>query len=158
MATAQAPEHSDSSTLAEEARALLARSRHGALATIARDGGHPHASLVAVATSAHGAPLVLISGLAVHTKNLEADPRASVLVAESGASDPLTAPRLTVVGVMARSQDEDDRARYLAAHPDAAQFAKFSDFGFWRLEITSAYYVGGFGRIRSLRPEDLRSP
>ena len=158
MATAQAPEQPDRSTLASEARALLARARYGALATIARDGGHPHASLVAVATSAHGAPLLLISGLAVHTKNLEADPRASVLVAESGVTDPLTAPRLTVVGVMGRSRDEDDRARYLAAHPDAGQFAQFSDFGFWRLEIASAHYVGGFGLIRSLGPEDLQSP
>src|SRR5271154_790070 len=89
------------------AKGLLRSTRAGALATIDRNTGHPFASLVNVATDADGAPLILISRLATHTANLEADGRASVLLAAGGKGDPLGHPRLTLIGSFIRGARED---------------------------------------------------
>ncbi len=80
------------------AKALLRATRAGSLATIDRNTGHPFASLVNVATDSDGSPLILISRLSTHTANLEADGRASVLLAATGKGDPLAHPRLTLLG------------------------------------------------------------
>src|SRR5664279_1565648 len=85
------------------AKSLLRATRVGTLATLDRNSGHPFASLVNVATDADGAPLILVSGLATHTANLECDGRASLLLAEIGKGDALAHPRLTVLGAMAPS-------------------------------------------------------
>ncbi|HEY8075105.1 MAG TPA: pyridoxamine 5'-phosphate oxidase family protein [Labilithrix sp.] len=128
------------------AHELLAKASHGTLATIGlRPAGHPFASLVAVANDA-SRPLLLLSSLAEHTKNLEADGRASILLAEAG----LAAARVTILGACARVPDaerEAARAIFLAAHPDAAQYVDFEDFGFWRIEPAELRVVVGFGRM-----------
>src|SRR6186997_3196217 len=80
------------------AKGLLRTIRAGALATIDRETGFPFASLATVATDWDGSPLLLLSRLASHTANLESDPRASILLSETGKGDPLAHPRLTVIG------------------------------------------------------------
>lgn len=129
-------------------RRLMREARFGALGTLEADGA-PYTSLVAVAPDANGAPGLLVSGLARHTHNLMRDARASLLLA-SGGADPLDAPRASLLGRVVKSEDGDLRVRYLARHPGAAQYADFTDFAFYRLEVAEAHLVEGFGRIVTL--------
>src|ERR1700738_4095230 len=103
------------------AKGLLRATRAGALATIDRNTGHPFASLVNVATDADGSPVILVSRLSTHTANIEADPRASILLASTGKGDPLAHPRLTVLGTFAnieRNTPDGTRVqrRFLSRH------------------------------------------
>lgn len=145
---------------AATARRLMRAARHGSLATLRPGTGAPFASLVAVATLPGGAPVLLLSDLAVHTANLAADPRASLLVATAGEGDLLAAPRAGVEGRLVRlgAADPDHataRRRYLARHPEAAGYVDFTDFAFWRLDVAGAHVVAGFGRIAEVPAEGL---
>ena len=138
-------------TYAERARTLAHQGRAGTLATVSRKHpGHPFASLMPYALDEQGRPLMLISSMAVHTQNALADPRASLLVTQEAAGDPLAAGRLTVMGE-ARPVPEADksgvRAAYLARHVNAAYWVDFDDFSFWRLEPADLYFVGGFAAM-----------
>lgn len=143
---------------AGEARALVSAARTATLSTIAtRPAGHPFGSLVALAVDARGRPLLLLSSLAEHTKNLEASPRASILVAAEGG---LAAARVTLLGRCVRVPDaeiEEVRATYLAAQPEAAAWASFRDFAFWRLEIEDVRIVSGFGKMGWIAADDYAS-
>ena len=142
-----------------EARQLLRQSRTGTLATLNRDGGTPYGSLVNVATDVDGRPIILISRLAWHTRNLLADGRASLLVAEPPAEgDALTGARVTVMGRFATCNEARLRRRYLARHPEAHMYVDFGDFGFWRLEPEIIHAVAGFGRIETLMSDEVFSP
>ena len=142
--------------LAADARGLVRRALKATLATIASGSGYPYASLITVATEASGAPIFLISALAQHTKNLAGDPRASILFDGTGAAgDPLQGARVTLFGRAEKVADEGVRRRFLARHPEAAFYADFPDFAFWRLEVEGAHYIGGFGRIVDLSPAEL---
>ncbi len=90
-----------------------------------------------------------ISRLAEHTKNLERDSRASLLVAEGGSIDPLANGRVTMLGVCTRVENDrgSARAAFLASHPNALYYADFRDFAFWRLQVASVRYIGGYGRM-----------
>ena len=142
---------------AEIARSLLRRSRQGALATLMPGSGDPYCSLVNVASTHDASPILLISKLAVHTKNILADPRVSLMLDERGAGDPLEGARIMVAGVAEEARDDKDalRQRYLAAHPSAEMFAGFGDFGFFRIVIKGVHLVAGFGRIVDLRAADV---
>lgn len=134
------------------ARDLLARCGTATLATLGAQG-HPFASFVTTTPDGGGAPLLLLSRLAAHTRNLERDPRASLLLVEpeQDAPDPLARSRLTVTGTMERANDQDAaRAAFLARHSQAAAYAGFADFHVWRLAPDSFYLVAGFGRIAEL--------
>lgn len=136
-------------SLAERARTLLHQARTGALATLSsRRPGHPFASLMPYAPDAEGRPLLLISRLAEHTRNLETDPRASLLVTPPGVEDePLAAGRVTLMGEARRLRGDEAagaRTLYLARHPGAGDWVDFGDFGFWRLDVREVYVVGGF--------------
>ncbi|HUO55701.1 MAG TPA: pyridoxamine 5'-phosphate oxidase [Rhodoblastus sp.] len=126
-----------------------------ALATLARDTSYPFVSLTSVASDCDGAPLLLLSGLAHHTKNLRADSRGSLLLTEGGKGDPLAHPRLTIVGRLAPTADSRARARFLRRHPKAALYADFPDFSFWRLEPEAAHLNGGFARAADYSGGDL---
>jgi hypothetical protein len=144
----------------EVAKSLLRATRVGTLATLDRNSGHPFASLVNVATDADGAPLILVSGLATHTANLECDGRASLLLAEIGKGDALAHPRLTVLGTfvpVARDAADDPRTRrrFLARHPKSELYAGFGDFAFWRMDVVSAHLNGGFARAADLTAADV---
>jgi putative heme iron utilization protein len=140
------------------ARSLLRRRRQGALATLMTADGAPYCSLVNVASHADGSPILLISRLAVHTKNILADSRVSLMLDERNAGDPLEGARIMVAGRAEEvGSNELDvlRRRYLNAHPSAEAFAEFKDFSFFRLAPSSAHLVAGFGRIVDLRPEQF---
>ena len=124
------------------------------------DAGWPYASLVQVATDDAGAPLLLISKLAEHTKNIAADDRVSLLFdGTAGLSEPLTGPRASLQGRAVVTTDPRDRERFLARHPGAAGYAGFADFGFHRIDPTRAHLVAGFGRISWIEaPDILLSP
>lgn len=140
------------------AKSLLRRSRQGALATLMPGTGDPYCSLVNVASLPDGAPILLISRLAVHTKNVLADARVSLMLDERVAGDPLEGARIMVAGRAEALSGEDAavaRRRYLAAHPSAEAFADFTDFGFFRIAPTGLHLVAGFGRIIDLKPSQF---
>jgi len=142
------------------AKVLLRTTRSGTLATLDRNTGHPFASLVNVATDVDGAPVILVSRLSTHTANLEADGRASILLAATGKGDPLAHPRLTVLGAFAQVPHSDEgeprlRRRFLARHPKSELYAGFADFSFWRLDVASAHLNGGFARAADLTAADI---
>ena len=136
---------------AERARTLAHLGRTGTLATASRKHpGHPFASVMPYALDERGRPLLLISSMAMHTQNLVADARASLLVTQPTAGDPLAAGRLTLMGearAVPRTESDGPRAAYLARHANASYWVDFDDFGFWRLEPIDLYFVGGFGAM-----------
>lgn len=140
---------------ARVAKQLLRTVRAGTLATLGQDDGMPFASLVTVATAIEGSPLLLLSGLAAHTANVDADPRASILLAATGKGDPLAHPRLTVLGRIERTEDDAARRRFLARHPKAALYADFPDFSFRRMAVENAHLNGGFARAARLAAAEL---
>lgn len=135
-------------TDAERSRTLLAAAGTGSLATIGA-GGFPFGSLVSHAVDPRGRPLLLLSDLAEHSRNLAADPRASLMAVERGAGDPLALARVTVLGTVEELRGDERAAAlpvYRAAQPGAF-YADFADFRLYRLEVSSVRYVGGFGRM-----------
>jgi putative heme iron utilization protein len=137
------------------ARRLIRITRHGALATIETATTAPYASLVSTATDMDGVPIILISRLAVHTANIEANPVVSVLFAAVGRSDPMTHPRVSVLARAQKVEQPRIRRRFLSRHPDAALYVDFADFAFYRLQPERAHLVAGFGRIVDLTGAQL---
>lgn len=137
------------------ARHLLRTIRTAALATNDPASGHPLATLVTVATAMDGSPLLLLSGLSLHTRNLRADPRASLLLVQGGKGDPLAHPRLTLVGRFEEVAAEAARGRFLARHPKAKLYVELPDFRFFRMAVAGVHLNGGFARAAPLRPIDV---
>jgi heme iron utilization protein len=141
------------------ARRLLRGARTAALASRMAAGaaeGWPHASLVLLATAPDAAPILLLSRLAEHTRNLGADERVALLVdGTADLAEPLTGARLSVQGRARHSADPADRARYLRRHPSAAAYADFGDFAFYRVAVERAHLVAGFGRIHWLTAAEV---
>jgi len=140
------------------ARSLLRRSRQGALATLMAGNGDPYSSLVNVASHPDGSPILLISRLALHTKNLLADPRVSLMLDERVAGDPLEGARIMLAGRAEEATGDGaelSRRRYLWAHPSAEAFAEFKDFSFFRIKPHGLHLVAGFGRIIDLKPDQF---
>ena len=140
------------------ARSLLRRSRQGALATLMAGSGDPYCSLVNVASHADGSPILLVSRLALHTRNILGDSRVSLMLDERAEGDPLEGSRIMLAG-RAEEASADDleilRRRYLNAHPSAETFVSFKDFSFFRIRPGGAHLVAGFGRIVDLKPEQF---
>ena len=137
------------------ARSLLRRSRQGALATLMAGSGDPYCSLVNVASHADASPILLISRLALHTRNILADNRVSLMLDERAAGDPLEGARIMLAGRAEEAADEAAamlRQRYLNAHPSAEAFVDIVDFSFFRIVPSGAHLVAGFGRIIDLQP------
>jgi len=137
------------------AKKLLREARSGALATLMPGSGDPYCSLVNVATTIGAAPVLLLSELALHTKNLHSDTRASLMVDERKVGDPLEGARVMLMGRCVKDDDAATRVAYLRRHPDAEMYANFSDFSFYRMDIGHAHLVAGFGRIVDLKPQDI---
>jgi hypothetical protein len=128
--------------------ALATRLPEGAQTPEPGSGGWPYASLVLLAVDQTAAPLLLISDLAEHTKNIRADPRVALLVdGTAGLADPLTGARASLLGRAVPCDDAAALARYVARHPSAAGYAGFRDFHLFRVSVTAAHLVAGFGRI-----------
>jgi hypothetical protein len=142
----------------------MRRQTHAALATCLAEEplGQPYASLVALAFDHDSSPLLLLSDLAQHSRNIAADNRVSLLF--DGASrdplapggDPLAEPRLSVLGAAARCDDPRLLARFAARHPGAAAYAGFADFHLYRMTLARGHLVAGFGRISWIDGADLR--
>lgn len=139
------------------AKSLLRRSRQGALATLMVGSGDPYCSLVNLASHPDGSPILLISRLAVHTKNILTDSRVSLMLDERAAGDPLEGARIMLSGRAEQAEDEKDllQRRYLSAHPSAEAFVSFKDFSFFRIRPMATHLVAGFGRIVDLAPEQF---
>ncbi len=137
-------------TFAERARTLLYLGRIGSLSTLSRkQPGFPFGSLMPYGLDDHGRPIFLISTMAMHTQNLQADPRASLLVTQEGTDgEPLGASRVTLVGNVLPAPDTEvaeARKLYLARHANSKYWVDFEDFSFYRMNLVDLYYVGGFG-------------
>jgi putative heme iron utilization protein len=152
----------------ERARTLLHMGRIGSLSTLSRkQQGFPFGSVMPYGLDERGRPIFLISTMAMHTQNLQADSRASLLVTQLDSSgDPLGASRVTLVGnVCAVPQTDLPEARklYLSRHANSKHWVDFEDFSFYRMEVVDVYYVGGFGvmgwvsasEYRLARPDPL---
>ncbi len=136
-------------TPAEEARTLLAGTSSATLATLTADG-EPWASLVTYGALADGSPVLCVSTMAEHGRNLEADPRASLLVSEAQAGDdPLAVGRVTLAG-RAERPAEADAAAARAAHPGGEYYADFADFKLYVLHVERVRWVGGYGRMATV--------
>ncbi|HVI50746.1 MAG TPA: pyridoxamine 5'-phosphate oxidase family protein [Candidatus Sulfotelmatobacter sp.] len=144
----------DRAALTFSVRKLLRCRNRAALATSFASGGdapRPYVSLVTTATDIDGSPLLLLSKLADHTRNLERDSRLSLLFEDTEIyANPQQGPRVTVIGTARRCEDqaiiERVRRRFLARHPGAALYAGFADFSFFKIALERFHWVGGFGR------------
>ena len=137
-------------SFAERARTLVHLGRIGSLSTLSRkQPGFPFGSVMPYGLNEHGRPIFLISTMAMHTQNLQANPRASLLVTQDDAGgDPLGASRVTLVGnVLPIPQSEVVEARklYLSRYANSKYWLDFEDFSFYRMDVVDVYYVGGFG-------------
>lgn len=153
---------------AQSAKTLLTGARYGVLSTLMRSHqpGWPMGSLAPFALTSRGEPLFAFSALAEHTKNVLADPRASLFVLAAAAAgapaqdpeaSPQASPRVTLLGTLRRAADDAApglRARYLDAHPEAARLFAL-DFSLWVLEVAEARFIGGFGAAAWIPGADL---
>ena len=160
--------HGDTDTFpsyAELIRTLLSIGRFATLTTITIAGhaepGFPYGSLVSYSALDDGSPLVCISELAEHTRNARGDSRAGMLltgIPVDEASDPLDRPRASLVGHLRRHDPTAvERAAHVELHPGVHGYVDFPDFDWWRLEITAARYVGGFGHMSWVTGEEIAS-
>jgi heme oxygenase (biliverdin-IX-beta and delta-forming) len=148
------PSKADAAT---QARTVLRSRRSAALATVmATEEGWPYASLVTVACDVDGSPILLLSRLSDHTRNLDRDPRASLLLEDASRRvNPQTGPRLTLLGRIVPEVEPRLRRRFLARHPGAALYADFTDFRIFRMQVERGHWVGGFGQARWLESEAI---
>lgn len=140
-------------------RALIRQAVKATLATLAGAGGaepRPYGSLVLVACDHDASPILLLSDLAEHSRNIARCDRVSLLIdGTGGAGDPLEGPRLSVEGRIAPSAEPRHRARFLARHPSAGGYADFADFAVYRIEVSRGHLVQGFGKIDWIEADAL---
>lgn len=138
------------SDLARTAQQLLASQNQGTLATQSiKHPGFPFCSLMPYSLSESDMPLLLISSMATHTRNLKANPNASLLVAAPSHA-PMTKGRATLIGIVEKIPEPDvhsARQVYLADHPESERWIDFGDFGFYQLRVIDTYVVAGFGTM-----------
>lgn len=137
-------------SFAERVRTLLYLTRVGSLSTLSRkQPGFPFGSVMPFALAEGGRPIFLISTMAMHTQNLKADQRSSLLVTqEEVGGDPLGASRVTLIGSAVPVPEAEMgavRNAYLERHPNSKYWVDFEDFSFYRMDVVDVYYVGGFG-------------
>src|SRR6266566_6824567 len=144
---------------AERARTLMYLGRIGSLSTLSRkQPGFPFGSVMPYGLDDHGRPIFLISTMAMHTQNLQADPRASLLVTQQDTEgEPLGASRVTVVGnvlPVPNAELAEARKLYLERHANSRYWVDFEDFSFYRMNVLDVYYVGGFGVMGWVQASD----
>jgi putative heme iron utilization protein len=146
-------------SFSERARTLIYLGRIGSLSTLSRkQPGFPFGSVMPYGLDANGRPIFLISTMAMHTQNLQADSRASLLVTQSEASgDPLGASRVTLVGnvlTIPEAEIAEARRLYLDRYANSKYWVDFEDFSFYRMDVVDVYYVGGFGVMGWVQASD----
>ncbi len=152
---AAAPEVAET-TLAERARTLASLGRIGSLSTHSRKfPGFPFGSMMPYAADESGRPTFFISSMAMHTQNLQQDARASLLITQPDVSgDPLGAARLTLVGAVTEAPAAEVRELYLSRYENAKYWQDYSDFAYYRLEVSGVYFIGGFGVMGWISAEE----
>lgn len=144
--------------IARDARKLYTAHQHGTLSTMSQEiPGHPFGSVVSYALSRDGRPTILISHIAEHTKNIEADARVS-LTLSMGGDDPQAVGRITVVGkaiALQGAESESESARYDRRYPAAVEYRRAHDFVLYKIEPVKVRYIGGFGRIHWVETPDF---
>jgi putative heme iron utilization protein len=144
---------------AELVRSLLRSADRAALATSLPAAAYqawPYASLVLTTAGKDGSPILFISDLSEHAKNIAADNRVSLLIdGTAGLKDPLTGPRVSILGRAVRADLPELKTRFLARHAGAKIYAGFTDFHVYRLEVTRAHFVAGFGRIHWIEAAEI---
>lgn len=149
----------DPNAAGPEVRGMLRRASAAALATRLHDSGEPYASLVLLACDWAGQPLLLLSDLAEHSRNLAAESRLSLLVDETPPGpDRLAGTRASVQGTAEIADEPALKARFVRRHPSAAGYAEFSDFHLYRVTVHRAHLVAGFGRIDWVKGADIAYP
>jgi heme iron utilization protein len=146
-------------SFSERARTLIYLGRIGSLSTLSRkQPGFPFGSVMPYGLDAQGRPIFLISTMAMHTQNLQADPRASLLVTQAdGEADPLGASRVTLIGnvqTIAQPEIAEARKLYLERYANSKYWVDFDDFSFFRMDVLDVYYVGGFGVMGWVKASD----
>jgi len=146
-------------TFAERARTFVYLGRVGSLSTQSRkQPGFPFGSVMPYGLDEHGRPIFLISNMAMHTQNLQADPHASLLITQQDTEgEPLGASRVTLLGNVhpaPNTELAEVRKLYLERHANSKYWVDFDDFSFYRMEIVDVYYVGGFGVMGWLSASD----
>ena len=149
-------------SFAERARTLVHLGRIGSLSTLSRkQPGFPFGSVMPYASDGHGRPIFLISTMAMHTQNLLADPRASLLVTQPEVSgDPLGSSRVTLLGkvsAIGSAEIAEARVLYLARYENSKYWVDYEDFSFYRMEVVDVYYVGGFGVMGWISAEEYQN-
>ncbi len=144
---------------AERVRTLVYRNRMGTLSTNSKKHpGSPFGSLMPYGLDGKGRPIFLISTMAVHTQNLERDPRASLFVSQTDSQgDPLDASRVTLIGGVSKvpeGERGEARGLYLSRYGNASYWVDFDDFFFYRMDIADIYFVGGFGAMGWVTADD----
>ena len=145
-------------SLAERARTLVSIARIGSLSTHSRKfPGVPFGSMMPYASDQQGRPVFFISSMAMHTQNLVQDPRASLLITQPDvAGDPLGAARVTLLGTATEAPAAEVRELYLSRYENAKFWQEYTDFAYYRLEISGVYFIGGFGVMGWVSGEDYR--
>ena len=146
-------------SFSERARTLIYLGRIGSLSTLSRkQPGFPFGSVMPYGLDAQGHPLFLISTMAMHTQNLQSDPRASLLVTQAdGEGDPLGASRVTLIGnvqTIPPPEIAEARRLYLERYANSKYWVDFDDFSFYRMDVLDVYYVGGFGVMGWVKASD----
>ena len=142
----------------QEARELLRSHDHGVLSTSSLSlDGCPFGSVATYCLDKTGAPLVLFSTIAEHTKNLLADARCSLTILQGDGGNVQAKARITVSGEMHKLESEDFMAeRYYRYFPESREYRKFHDFDFYGMSISKVRYIGGFGKIHWIEPEQFK--
>ena len=146
-------------SLAERARTLASLSRIGSLSTHSRKfPGFPFGSMMPYAADDLGRPVFFISSMAMHTQNLQQDRRAGLLITQPDVSgDPLGAARLTLLGTVTEAPPTEVRDLYLSRYENAKFWRDYTDFAYYRLEVSGVYFIGGFGVMGWISAEDYGS-
>ena len=153
--TSDVPEPS----LAERARTLASVGLIGSLSTHSQKfPGFPFGSVMPYAADELGRPIFFISSMAMHTHNLRQDPRASLLITQpDAAGDPLGAARLTLLGSVTEAPSAEVKELYLSRYENAKFWQDYTDFGYYRLQVSAVYFIGGFGVMGWIPAEDYAS-
>ncbi len=149
---------SEGMSLADEARQVLLQEYFGVLSTVSVEvEGYPFGSVVPYCLDRAGRPVILISRIAQHTKNIWANSKVSLIILQKGSDDVQAEGRLTVVGdaeqIKIEEEIEDISTRYYRSFPQARDYHKTHDFDFYRINPVKLRFIGGFGKIRWIEPE-----
>lgn len=141
----------------EKARNLLASSEHGILSTLSVYlGGFPFGSVVNHCLDQEGRPMVLISTIAQHTKNVQSDDRVSLTITENGGGNVQAESRITIAGHLVKAEDQKKALqRYQRYFPESITYLEFHDFEVFVLKPSAVRYIGGFGQIHWIEPSEF---